>query len=73
MVQRLEHWATTYQVVGSKSAHAYVSGICFPLADVFPPSPALKGIHMSGIKVIAITDNTTIATNAPRPRKMRRL
>lgn len=34
---------------------------------------ALKGIHMSGLNVVSVTDTTRVSWNPPRPRKARRL
>jgi len=34
---------------------------------------AIKGLEMTGLKVVSITDNTKVSWNPPRPRKQRKL
>lgn len=34
---------------------------------------AIKGLQLSGVQIVSITDATRVSPNPPRPRKQRRL
>lgn len=34
---------------------------------------SLKGLQMSGVNIVSITDDTRVSYNPPRPRKQRRI
>lgn len=60
--------------IGKKSVDLGVSSVRINVRGLGPGRLAsLKGLEMSGLNIVSITDSTRVSLNPPRPRKQRKI